>query len=131
VEFAIVLPLLLLLLFGIIEFSIVLYDKAILTNASREAAREGVVYSVPYMAASSVQGVAINNVSQNLISLGSSGNPTASVNPSTGCTTTGTPLTVTVSYSYTGLTLGASFNPLPSSLQNALALTASTTMNCE
>ncbi|MBV2235282.1 MAG: pilus assembly protein [Sterolibacterium sp.] len=43
VEFALVLPLLLLLLFGIIEFSIALYDKALITNASREAARYGVV----------------------------------------------------------------------------------------
>lgn len=44
IEFAIVLPLLLLLLFGIIEFSILLYDKAMITNASREGARAGIVY---------------------------------------------------------------------------------------
>jgi len=44
IEFAIILPLLLILLFGIIEFSILLYDKAMLTNASREGARVGIVY---------------------------------------------------------------------------------------
>ena len=44
VEFAIVLPLLLLLTFGIIEFSLLLYNKAMLTNASREGARVGIVY---------------------------------------------------------------------------------------
>ena len=44
VEFAIVLPLLVLLLFGIIEFSTVYYDKAVITNASREGARAGIVY---------------------------------------------------------------------------------------
>jgi Flp pilus assembly protein TadG len=46
-EFAIVLPLLLLLLFGTIELSICLYDKAMITNASREGARAGIVYSHP------------------------------------------------------------------------------------
>lgn len=44
VEFAIVLPLLLVLLFGIVEFSLLLYDMAMITNASREGARGGVAY---------------------------------------------------------------------------------------
>ena len=44
VEFAIILPLLLILVFGIIEFSILFYDKAMITNASREGARVGIVY---------------------------------------------------------------------------------------
>lgn len=38
VEFAISSTLLFIILFGIIEFSVALYDKAILTNASREEA---------------------------------------------------------------------------------------------
>ena len=44
VEFAIIAPLLFVILFGIIEFSILLYDKAMLTNASREGARAGIVF---------------------------------------------------------------------------------------
>ena len=32
------------LLFGIIEFGIILYDKAMITNASREGARAGIVF---------------------------------------------------------------------------------------
>jgi len=47
VEFAIVLPLLLLVLFGIIEFGFIMYDKHIITNASREGARYGIVVDVP------------------------------------------------------------------------------------
>jgi len=43
-EFALVIPLLLILLFGIIEFGFVLYDKAMITNACREGARRGIVY---------------------------------------------------------------------------------------
>jgi hypothetical protein len=47
VEFAIVLPLLLLLVFGIIEFGLIVYNKQILTNACREGARAGVVQAAP------------------------------------------------------------------------------------
>jgi Flp pilus assembly protein TadG len=47
VEFAIILPVLILFLFGIIEFSILFYDKAVITNASREGARAGIVYRYP------------------------------------------------------------------------------------
>lgn len=47
VEFAIVLPLLLFILFGIIEFSLILYNKAMLTNACREGARATVLFSWP------------------------------------------------------------------------------------
>jgi Flp pilus assembly protein TadG len=46
VEFAVVVPLLLVLVFGIIEFGILLYNKAMLTNASREGARAGIVMRV-------------------------------------------------------------------------------------
>ncbi len=46
VEMAIVLPFLILLVFGIIEFSFILYDKAMITNASREGARVGIVFKV-------------------------------------------------------------------------------------
>jgi Flp pilus assembly protein TadG len=46
VEFAIVAPLLFVLLFGIIEFSIVLYNQAVITNASREGARYAAMYYI-------------------------------------------------------------------------------------
>jgi Flp pilus assembly pilin Flp len=45
VEFAIILPLLVVFLFGIIEFSLMLYDKAVITNASREGARYGILFT--------------------------------------------------------------------------------------
>jgi hypothetical protein len=45
VEFALILPVLLLILFGIIEFGLLLYNKAVITNASREGARAGIVYA--------------------------------------------------------------------------------------
>lgn len=47
VEFAIVLPLFLIFVFGIIEFGIIMYNKAMVTNASREGARFGILYIDP------------------------------------------------------------------------------------
>jgi len=44
VEFAIIAPLLFVILFGIIEFGVLLYDKAMITNAVREGARAGIVF---------------------------------------------------------------------------------------
>ena len=44
VEFAIILPLFLVLIFRIIEFSVILYNNAVLTNASREGTRFGVLW---------------------------------------------------------------------------------------
>ncbi len=41
-EFAIVLPVLVLLAIGIIEFSLLYYNKQVITNASREGARVGI-----------------------------------------------------------------------------------------
>lgn len=45
IETALTLPLVLLVLFGIINFGVALYNKSVITNASREAARNGIVYS--------------------------------------------------------------------------------------
>jgi len=41
IEFAIILPLLLLFIFGIIEFSLALFNQQVITNAAREGARRG------------------------------------------------------------------------------------------
>jgi Flp pilus assembly protein TadG len=44
VEFALILPIFLALVFGMISFSIALYDKTVLTLAAREGARRGALY---------------------------------------------------------------------------------------
>jgi hypothetical protein len=46
VEFALVAPLLFVLLFGIIEFGVILYDQAVITNVSREGARFAATYYI-------------------------------------------------------------------------------------
>ncbi|MBM4295189.1 MAG: pilus assembly protein [Deltaproteobacteria bacterium] len=47
VEFALVLPLFLVLLFGVLEFGLIIYYKGLITHASREGARRGATYSTP------------------------------------------------------------------------------------
>lgn len=46
IEFALIAILLFVVIFGIIEFALIMYNKAMITNASREGAREGVMYRV-------------------------------------------------------------------------------------
>jgi Flp pilus assembly protein TadG len=46
VEFAIALPLILLLLCGTIEFGVLFYNKQVITNASREGVRAGIVTGI-------------------------------------------------------------------------------------
>jgi len=126
VEFALLLPLLLVITFGIVEFSIALYDKAVITNASREAARAGIIYASPQLTNSQIQTVATNYCSNYLISLGSTPTPSVTVSHPSG-TTSGNPLTVTVTYGYTSLGMSAFLDPMPS----LLSMTATTTMNYE
>jgi len=47
VEFAILLPFLAVLVFGIIEFGLLLYNQQVITNASREGARAAIVGHCP------------------------------------------------------------------------------------
>jgi hypothetical protein len=47
VEFALVLPVLILILFGIIEFGLIFYNQQVITNASREGARYGIISQTP------------------------------------------------------------------------------------
>ena len=126
VEFAIVLPLLLLIIFSIVEFGVALYDKAMITNASREGARAGVVLRNPKPSKQDVTNVVLAYCQNYLITFGASNTPTVSV-PSGVGGTFGTPLTVTVSYQYAGLGLGA----MLSVFTGPIVMTATTIMNNE
>jgi hypothetical protein len=47
IEFVLIAWVLFLILFGIIEFGLILYNQAVITNASREGARYGIVSRTP------------------------------------------------------------------------------------
>src|SRR5690606_36137462 len=70
VEFALVVPLLLVILFGIIDFGFMLYDKAMLTNAAREGARAGIVLRETRLTKGEVENVAHEYCQERMIRLG-------------------------------------------------------------
>ena len=135
IEFAILLSVLVVLLFGIIEFSILLYDKAVLTNASREGARAGIVFVDPDDGSRLDQeqiGQIVNTYCANhLISFsGDPENPTVAdivTDPTDGSGVAGNPLSVTVTYNYGFLVLPNFIGKLAGGIN----LTAQTVMRYE
>jgi Flp pilus assembly protein TadG len=124
-EFAMVLPIFLLLVFAIFEFGLILYDKAVITNASREAARAGVVVRTTKLTATQIEKIATDYCSNYLISFKAVNPPTTVATGAGG--SFGTPLDVTVTYTYYGLGLGALISPI----SGPITLTATTVMNNE
>ena len=120
VEFALVLPVLVVLLFGIIEFGFILYSKEVLTNASREGTRAGIVQAVPKPTVGQIQGVVTNYISNT----GVLGTWTTTVTGAGGAF--GANLTVTVTLPYNYLVL-----PNFTTLTGPLTLTATTVMRHE
>ena len=108
VEFALLLPVLMMILFGIIEFGLALYRQAILTNASREGARLGIVQSIPAITTAQIDaaidiyltaaGIPAGNVTRNIVAGG----------------ITGTPVTVTLTLPYTYAVLPGLTSIVPS-----------------
>ena len=106
IEFAIVFPLLVTLLLGIIEFSLILYDKAIITNASREGARAGIVAQLVRVTNAEIGAVVEKYSKDHLISFGGDIVPTVSITPvDRSGSKFGDELTVTVTYPYGFLAL--------------------------
>jgi Flp pilus assembly protein TadG len=107
VEFAIVMPLLLLLVGGLVDFGILYYNKQVLTNASREGARAGIVYELDgsnkkVITEENVQQIVQTYCSGRLWTFGGSSLPTATAS---GVESLIYPanLTVTVSFTHTFL----------------------------
>ncbi len=133
VEFAVILPLLVVIVLGIIEFSILFYDKAMVTNASREGARVGIVYTLAgsgNWTLTDLQGKVTTTVNQYLssylINLGNPGTTataavTTAADPGTGANT----VTVTVTYPYTFMVIPRFI----ASITSPITLTAQTVMS--
>jgi len=75
VEFAIVLPLLLVLIFGMVEFGLVLFNKQVITNASREGARAGIVSAVSRLSHDDIVQIVEKYVADNLITFSDDKDP--------------------------------------------------------
>lgn len=123
-EFVLMLPFLLMVLFGIIDVSMILCDKAVITNASREAARAGIVLRVPRWNNVQVQNFALSYTQNNLVS---GGTPASASAVASGTQVPGSALTVTVKYAYQGFVLGSIF----SAITGPVTISAVTVMNYE
>ena len=131
-ELTLLLPFLLILIFGIIEFSIILYDKQMITNASREAARAGIVYNEPTdIPVGTMQAVINQYCANRLISLKDGVTPPVLDEPVYENLASGRVLRVTVRYRYNFLVFQHVFALFGGSAGNGFWLEAETTMRME
>ena len=124
VEFALVLPLLMVITFGIIEFGMFIYNQQIITNASREGARAAIVASAPRLTPAQIQAVVQNYCGNHMVTFGTQNTPTI-VNPPVGYNAAaafGTDLEVQVNYQYSFLVI-PNLVPGISRLRNMQAVT--------
>ena len=128
VEFALVSLLVLIpLLFIIIEGSLILYNQAMITNASREGARAGIVFDTSRPTEAEITTV-VNNYLQNHLMTWPEGSatPVTDAVPD-ACPGSGANITVTVDYQYNWLVI-------PNFLADLIGqvnLSATTAMRCE
>jgi Flp pilus assembly protein TadG len=89
IEFAFIMVLLFIFILGIMEWGIILYDKAILTHACREGTRAGVVYRADsssdfgYMplTAAEIRTVVNNDLQGRLVTFGAPFDPASDITP--------------------------------------------------
>lgn len=116
VEFALMLPVMVLLVFGAITFTVALYDKSILTHASRQAVRAWVV-TKPILTKEAVQQIASGLCQYQLISFGAGSVTCVPVATGPDTPVSGDVLTVSVTMGFTGLYV---FNNLQISSQTSM-----------
>jgi Flp pilus assembly protein TadG len=75
VEFALIALLLFSLLFAIIEFGVYMYNRQVITNASREGARAGIVYKDPRVTEDQITQVVNRYCQNNLVTFGDANDP--------------------------------------------------------
>jgi Flp pilus assembly protein TadG len=105
VEFAFVLPLLLIIVFGAIEFGVLMYNQQVITNASREGARAGIVSRRTRVDVDTISSVARNYCAANLVTFGTENIPTVDVTGYSEDPDFGDNLQVDVNYRYSFLVI--------------------------
>jgi Flp pilus assembly protein TadG len=138
VEAAIILPVFILIMFGIAELGIVLYDQAVITNISREAARSGIALRTPELTDAQIQTIATDicegtNLDERRIVIGFRPGETCTVPAPSRTTVNGDRLlSVTVNFNYFSLVIGPLLTMFPGDpFPNPLRLSATTTMYME
>ena len=122
-EFALLLPVFLLILFGIMEFGMMMYGREVVTNAAREGARAGIVQGPPKRTAGQITTIATSYLTGTGINAADVVfTPTGAglINPNT--------LTVTAVYNYRFL---VPYIPAVVGIPNPLTITARVVMRHE
>lgn len=130
VEFVLIAPLLFVILFGIIEFGILIFDKAVLTNACREGARAGIVFADPRISDAEIEAVVRNYCEAHLISFGS-GSTLVVPSPTRSGNAAGDSLTVTANYDFRFLVFSNVMALIGGSIENLVNLDAVSVMRLE
>jgi Flp pilus assembly protein TadG len=105
VEFALILPVLMIILLGILEGGLLLFNQHIITNASREGARYGIVARTPRRTVEEITAVVDAYCADHLVTFGE-GTPATAVTPDpTSGSLFGQDLAVQVSFTYDFLVL--------------------------
>ena len=133
VEFALILPLLVCLLLGIVEFGLLMYNKAVITNASREGARAGIVFS-PRPDEAAIKQVVSDYADTHVVTFDpNKPKPSTSLGANGSCDAFGEDLTVDVAYPYQFLVFSGLVNLLGpgGAMPGTVTLTARTVMRCE
>lgn len=131
IEFTILIPFMLLFVFGTVELGLMLFDKAVVTNASREAARSAIAFRTPPLPSANIQDIATAYCNQLAISLGGTSNCLVTPAPVVPAIiiTGQSNISVTVSYTYTPLILGSLLSLISTTtLANSIVLTSTTKM---
>lgn len=129
IEMSIASMMLLLMVFACLEAGIMIYDQGVVSAASREAARAGVVMRNPRLSDAQIMQVA-TGYSSGLIGFSGSAVTTTVSHP--GSDAIGARLGVTVTYQYRGLILHVLVNRFRSNSMGAsLNIVGSTTMYME
>ena len=103
IEFAILLPILVFLIGGLIELGILFYNKQVLANASREAARAGIVYLLDKSGnkiVPDIDTIVQNYCKDRLLTFGGTATPSVAVTPALAALQYPNDLTVSVSFQY-------------------------------
>ena len=135
VELAIVLPLLFLIVGGIIEFGVLFYNKQVITNASREGARAGIVNIKDITGVKlpvDIDAIVKNYCSDKLLSFGGTKIPVTTAPDSVSLQTMFYPSDLSVTVEFTHFFLFSSFlNQFGSNFGPTIKISATTVMRME
>lgn len=141
VEFALIAPFLFVLTLGVIEFGLLLFNKAVVTNASREGARAAIVYDTDGsdytpLTITEIRDIVRHYTDDYLVNLGLSGDQNLGdgdidIVYESGVPVSGEDVTVTVTFTYDFLVFPNMTHLLGGNFTGTIDLVGTTVMRME